>query len=159
MAQEVRTVSLVHCIYASTASHPFQPEELEALIVAARKKNKHLNITGVLLYMGGRFFQVLEGKSKTVEDLYECITHDPRHREITRIIFETIPQRNFNEWSMGLANLSGDKLDQIAALTDPHSGSSSLANLPEGRSKKLILAFCEGRWGPTIADLALPLAT
>ncbi len=152
-------MSLVHCIYASTATHPFLPEELRDLTVAARKKNEHLNITGVLLYMGSRFFQVLEGESQDVEDLYECITLDPRHKEITRIIFETIPKRNFVDWSMGLADLSGDKLDQIAALTDPHSGSSSLANLPEGRSKKLILAFCEGRWGPTIADLTLPLAT
>lgn len=144
--------SLVHCIYVSTASQSFLPGELVELTVAAREKNERLNITGVLLYMAGRFFQVLEGESAAVEDVYASIVADPRHREVTQIIFETISKRSFEDWSMSLVNLSGDKLDQILALSDPQSGSSSLKDLPEGRSKKLLLAFCEGRWGPTVAD-------
>ncbi len=144
--------SLVHCIYVSTASHSFLPGELAELTAAAREKNKRLNITGVLLYMSGRFFQVLEGEFAAVEDVYASIVADKRHREVTQIIFETISRRSFSDWSMSLINLSGDKLDQILALSDPQSGSASLRDLPEGRSKKLLLAFCEGRWGPTVAD-------
>jgi hypothetical protein len=149
--------SLVHCIYVSTASRSFHPHELVELVSAAREKNKRLNITGVLLYMGGRFFQVLEGESAAVEDVYASIVADTRHKEVTQIIFETISKRSFEDWSMSLVDLSGDKLDQILALSDPKSGSSSLKNLPEGRSKKLLLAFCEGRWGPTVVDRSQPM--
>ena len=87
-----------------------------------------------------------------MENVFASIVSDKRHREVTQIIFETISKRSFEDWSMSLVNLSGDKLDQILALSDPESGSASLRDLPEGRSKKLLLAFCEGRWGPTVAD-------
>jgi hypothetical protein len=151
--------SLVHCIYVSTASHSFQAEELVELVLEARLKNERLNITGVLLYMAGRFFQVLEGETGDVEGVYASIVADKRHRDVTQIIFETIPKRSFGDWSMSLVNLSGDKLDQIVALSDPQNGSSSLKDMPDGRSKKLLLAFCEGRWGPTVSDRARSLAT
>jgi len=146
--------SLVHCIYVSTASHPFQNEELAKLLHTCRVKNERLGITGILLYMAGRFFQVLEGDPDTVSALYTIIERDKRHKEVTQIIFEAISKRNFPSWSMGMIDLSGDKLHQIASLSDPENGGSALARLPNGRSKKLLLAFCEGRWGPTDADLA-----
>jgi len=150
--------SLVHCIYVSTASRSFHPSDLVELTAPAREKNQRLNITGVLLYMAGRFFQVLEGESAAVEDVYASIVADKRHREVTQIIFETISKRSFEDWSMSLIDLSGDKLDQILALSDPQSGSSSLKDLPDGRSKKLLLAFCEGRWGPTVTDRSQTIA-
>ena len=150
--------SLVHCIYVSTASRSFHPSELAELTATAREKNQRLKITGVLLYMAGRFFQVLEGESVAVEDVYASIVADNRHREVTQIIFETISKRSFEDWSMSLINLSGDKLDQIVALSDQQNGTLALKNLPDGRSKKLLLAFCEGRWGPTVADRSQPIA-
>jgi len=150
--------SLVHCIYVSTASRSFHPSELAELTATAREKNQRLKITGVLLYMAGRFFQVLEGESVAVEDVYASIVADNRHREVTQIIFETISKRSFEDWSMSLINLSGDKLDQIVALSDQQNGTLALKDLPEGRSKKLLLAFCEGRWGPTVADRSQAIA-
>ena len=138
---------LVHCIYVSTAVHHNSDLELADLLVAARVKNRRLEVTGILLYMAGRFFQVLEGTSDVVESLYSTIKLDERHMDVTQIIFESIHARSFADWSMGMVDLSGDKLRQIASLSDPQSGSVSLAQLRDGRVKKLLLAFCEGRWG------------
>jgi len=140
---------LVHCIYASSAVHELNNVELAKLVVAARAKNKSLGITGILVYMSGRFFQILEGESATVRSLYDTIVKDPRHAHVTQIVFESIARRSFEGWSMGIADFSGNKLKQIQALTDPASGTSALAHLREGRDKKLLLAFCEGRWGRT----------
>jgi len=148
-------VSLVHCIYASTATRPFSEAQLATLIQNARMKNQGLGVTGILVYMSGRFFQILEGESAVLEKLYAAIEGDQRHKEVTRIIFESIHTREFHDWSMGLIDLSGDKLRQLVLLADPTSGMLSVSQLPNGRAKKLLLAFCEGRWGLTLADLAV----
>jgi hypothetical protein len=148
-------VSLVHCIYASTATRSFSEAQLATLIQGSRAKNQLLGVTGILVYMSGRFFQILEGEAAVVEQLYAVIEGDRRHKEVTRIICESIHAREFQNWSMGLIDLSGDKLRQLVMLADPTSGMLSVSQLPNGRSKKLLLAFCEGRWGLTLADLAV----
>ncbi len=148
-------VSLVHCIYASTATRPFSEAQLATLIQGARVKNQGLGVTGILVYMSGRFFQILEGEAAVIEQLYAAIEGDQRHKEVTRIIFESIHAREFRDWSMSLIDLSGDKLRQLVLLADPTSGMLSVSQLPNGRAKKLLLAFCEGRWGLTLADLAV----
>jgi Sensors of blue-light using FAD len=147
--------SLVHCIYASTAVRPFNEAQLATLIQGARVKNESLGVTGILIYMSGRFLQILEGEATVVEQLYATIEHDQRHKEVTQIIFESIRAREFCDWSMSMIDLSGDKLRQLVLQADPTSGTLSISHLPNGRAKKLLLAFCEGRWGPTLADIAV----
>ncbi len=144
---------LVHCIYASSATELFSHTDMDALIAQARAKNLRLGITGILLFMSGRFFQILEGKPGIVSDLYTEIGLDPRHTEVTQIIFETIHKRSFENWSMGLVDLSGDRLTQIITLNHSTSSIPELRHLPDGRARKLLHAFCEGRWGPTAFDL------
>ena len=136
-------VSLVHCIYASTATRPFSEAQLATLIQNARMKNQGLGVTGILVYMSGRFFQILEGEAAVLEQLYAAIEGDGRHKEVTRIIFESIHAREFRDWSMGLIDLSGDKLRQLVLLADPTSGMLPVSQLPNGRAKKLLLAFCD----------------
>ena len=145
-------VSMVHLIYASTAVHSLNANQLFLLIEDARAKNQRLGVTGILVYMSGRFLQVLEGEAAVIEELYATIELDQRHREVTRIIFESISKREFRDWSMSLIDLSGDKLRQFVLMANPTSGTLSLSHLRNGRVKKLLLAFCEGRWGPTSAD-------
>jgi hypothetical protein len=48
--------------YTSIASHHMAHEELLALLAQSRKNNLPTDITGMLLYMEGCFFQVLEGE-------------------------------------------------------------------------------------------------
>jgi hypothetical protein len=47
--------------YVSRFAVPFREAELEELGMRAAKKNKGLDITGVLITSGGLFYQVLEG--------------------------------------------------------------------------------------------------
>ena len=44
-----------------------------------------MGVSGMLLYTGTEFIQILEGEDKVIEDLLETIKHDPRHRDF-RII-------------------------------------------------------------------------
>lgn len=49
-------MSLIHCIYTSTASHAFAPRELADLLVRARQDNAARSVSGMLLHIDGNFF-------------------------------------------------------------------------------------------------------
>ena len=93
---------LIEFIYTSTASEPFSWTELEILRHECERRNNIEKITGMLLYDGKHFMQVLEGQEKKVLALFEHIKSDPRHRNIEALIQNPIDKRNFGDWAMGL---------------------------------------------------------
>ncbi len=137
---------LIHCIYASAARAGLAEADLAVLLRLAREKNQRLGLTGMLLYVQGSFFQVLEGPPAVVDALYETIAADERHDRITKIIREPIPKRHFADWTMGFSRLTQAELAGIAGTNDFFHGGSSLDQLDAGRAKKLLTAFHKGRW-------------
>lgn len=80
------------------------------LLEQSREINKSLDITGMLLYAGGNFIQLLEGPKESVEEIYDRITHDDRNKNNIVIIKKDKKQRLFDQWSMGYRRLTrGDK--------------------------------------------------
>lgn len=138
--------TLVHLIYCSAAPRPLSSNELGDLLVAARRYNERHGITGMLLYADGSFFQVLEGAPEDVEHLFERISADPRHDRLTLIIREPVAVRAFGEWSMGHADVAQEDLDRIVGSNDFLSAGHSFLDIGEGRAKKLLAAFRDGRW-------------
>ncbi len=143
--------TLVHCIYTSCQSHPMSSAEIDALLRHSHESNARHGITGILLYAGGCFMQVLEGDAEYIDMLYAKILIDPRHTRITRIILEAIPRRFFGEWTMGLSHLTVRELAQILDGGDLDQREDLLASVDEGRAKKLLRAFAEGRWRKTLS--------
>ena len=94
-------MSILKLIYISDATKEFSDEELQKLLEKARRKNRDLAITGMMIYAGGKFFQVLEGEPERVNRLLEKIEQDPRHNKIVVMSTELGEERNFGEWSMG----------------------------------------------------------
>ncbi len=88
--------------------------DLNQILLKAVAKNSKYDITGMLLYVhgkfinqvGGRFIQVLEGDEAVVKNAYEKIKSDLRHTEITIINQCAIKTRNFPSWSMGFQSLN-----------------------------------------------------
>ena len=137
---------LMHCIYASAATRPFETAELTALLEAARKHNDAAGLTGMLLYTDGSFFQLLEGVPDAVEALFARIEMDKRHERVTKIVAEAIPSRSFANWTMGFSQVSREELAQISGTNDFFTHSNCFLGLESGRAKKLLSAFREGRW-------------
>jgi Sensors of blue-light using FAD len=146
--------NLIHCIYASAATYDLSCAELGKLLAVSRENNKRLGITGLLLYVEGNFFQVLEGERLAVESAFEEIERDPRHTHVTLIISEPISHRVFHDWSMGFSSLSHKKLAQIGGARNFFACRSAVSALQNGRARKLLLAFCEGRWRTGFALMA-----
>lgn len=137
---------MIHLVYASASSHEFGDEELVALLEKSRKNNRDIGVTGMLLYVEGSFFQVLEGEESVVDGLYRTICRDERHSRITSIIRETIAKRSFGEWSMAFAGASREQLNEIDGLSDFFTEGSSFSGIDEGRARKLLHAFSMGSW-------------
>jgi hypothetical protein len=137
---------LVHCIYTSVEPAPLPPEEIEALLTHSRNSNSRRGITGILLHVDCTFFQVLEGPREEVDELYAKILVDGRHTRITRIIYEPIARRFFGEFAMNFATLSARDLSAAIEGEDRAGVDTQLASLDEGRAKRLLRAFSEGRW-------------
>jgi len=94
---------LVEILYCSVSVAPHLSNvDLDHILVSARRRNLEEGITGMLLYYRGEFVQILEGRKKSVENVYEkFICPDPRHTSLNKVLENAIPYRSFSEWSMG----------------------------------------------------------
>lgn len=99
-------MGLKQLIYTSSAGQDFSETQLSFLLLNARKNNRELGVTGILLYDAGSFLQVLEGEAATVDALYGRIARDPRHTRVSRLITREISTRAFGEWSMAFVATS-----------------------------------------------------
>ena len=95
-------LDLVTLSYVSDAAEEFGILGLMQLVDKASRRNKALNVTGVLSFDNGRFGQILEGKPKDVEVIWELILKDPRHTNVVSLGMKKINVRRFANWSMRL---------------------------------------------------------
>src|SRR3954468_16894005 len=86
---------IFYLIYISKAKRLMQEDELVALLNESRNWNNDHGLTGMLLYVEGRFIeqnegrfmQVLEGDERQVKSIFEKIKTDVRHFHI--IVLDT----------------------------------------------------------------------
>ncbi len=93
-------------IYLSKAADKFDPGTLDEIAQIASINNKPLNITGMLLYSGTHFLQVLEGKEELLQFILKCIKQDDRHVDLEIILDAPIEKRSFGDWYMGVLDVS-----------------------------------------------------
>lgn len=86
-------------LYISTA--PTLPrEEVDAILAASARNNPARGITGLLLFNGRNFLQLLEGEDREVSALMETITADPRHTGVSVLDRRAISSRACPDWAM-----------------------------------------------------------
>jgi hypothetical protein len=92
-------------------------EEIRAILATSRRSNKADNVTGAMLFTSSGFAQILEGTREAVERIFERISADPRHADVTVLSFTPTERRSFPDWSMGFSGLtSGAGADPLAHL-------------------------------------------
>ena len=117
-------------VYVSDATSELTLDELEKLLVQARKLNHDNGITGVLLYSGGNIMQCFEGPEAAIPVTYARIRSSRRHRNLVELMNEPVAQRSFDGWDMGLGGSTGSELldlstarwTAMAASTTPPPG-------------------------------------
>jgi len=101
MAEALRSVT-----YSSTATSEFDARELAELLASSRAANLAHDLSGMLLFRGNRFLQVLEGPESLVRSLIDRIRRDPRHGDMRVLVDEEIEERRFADWTMGYEMLA-----------------------------------------------------
>ena len=64
---------LTTIIYRSHLRDDAPLRALEDMVTAANLKNRRSDVTGILLFNGRHFFQLLEGPEEQVKEIYRCI--------------------------------------------------------------------------------------
>ena len=111
-------MSLKSLTYTSLAALDLQPEDLEAIHRTAREINALEGITGMLIYNGIHFLQVIEGASDAIDDLVERLRRDPRHSGLEIRDEHAAEQRTFPDWSMELVRVSASYFEARDTILD-----------------------------------------
>lgn len=110
---------MYYLVYISQAAQVFTERDLIDLLLEARTHNAKAGITGMLVFVRDRFIQVLEGEQKAVEELYERIKKDNRHKKIQILLEGHLPSRLFGSWSMGFKSLGLPEFEQLSGYEEP----------------------------------------
>lgn len=82
-------------------------------MAAANLKNRRSDVTGILLFNGRHFFQLLEGPEEQVKEIYRCICNDPRHHNIVELMCDYAPARRFGKAGMELFDLQKHERNDV----------------------------------------------
>ncbi len=149
---EEEKVEYLQMIYISAATVPFTPEDLASLLNKARANNSSVDVTGMLIYHEGSFFQVLEGPAEEVFRIYDIIADDPRHDDVKLLLKSMVEKRSFEDWSMGFVNPDRALFQQIPGFADFFKPGFSVPEMRKEDSTlgRVMCEFREGRWRQNI---------
>ncbi|MES2107705.1 MAG: BLUF domain-containing protein [Bacteroidota bacterium] len=102
--------------YVSTAVRLMTDNELIDILKVARSRNAENDVTGVLLYSDGTFIQVLEGGADRVDQVFESISNDKRHKNLIKLVDSNLDKKHFPDWNMGFAAVDKDKAREITGF-------------------------------------------
>lgn len=92
-------------VYRSRASASLTEEGIHQLLGAARLRNKSIGVTGILLFDGIHFVQLLEGPERALDGLFDVIRQDDRHRHVVQLLRDDAPGRRFEGDEMVMLDL------------------------------------------------------
>tara|TARA_R110002049_G_scaffold70894_2_gene182948 strand:+ start:1465 stop:1881 length:417 start_codon:yes stop_codon:yes gene_type:complete len=122
-------------IYTSQASEQFNKRNLLDLLHTSRGYNTIDNISGLLMHRNGYFLQIIEGEQDVVENLFQRLSNDTRHKNIKMILDRTVESRLFSNWAMGCADFDEPELSMLPGLrtdlSNPEVIEELIIHLPE----------------------------
>ncbi|MCX0498268.1 diguanylate phosphodiesterase [Erwinia billingiae] len=129
-------------IYRSHLCDDVPVKSLAALARNANQINTSMGVTGILLFNGTHFFQLLEGPEEAVSTVYRNICHDPRHHNLVELMCDVTPSRRFGNAGMELFNLrEHDRDGVLQAVLD--KGTTQYQLTYDDRALKLLRTFVE----------------
>jgi Sensors of blue-light using FAD len=111
-------------LYISDLSEHTSAAQTSDVLASARTRNAERNITGVLLFDGAHFVQLLEGDHGAVTALMQRIDADARHRNIIVLHTGVTEKRRFLNFGAGYWYV--DDESQSAAILRSLSGHDAL---------------------------------
>ena len=131
--------------YTSRAKLDLSADDLHDIHRIARELNSIDGITGLLVFNGTHFLQIIEGAEAAIDDLIARLRRDPRHSGLEVRDERKVEARSFPDWSMELvrvdasyfearksiehripASIAADVRDRLFRMTEQISGTVRL---------------------------------
>lgn len=138
-------------IYRSRARTALRPEDLQRLLKSARERNAALQITGILLFDGVHFVQLIEGPEDAVAALFATIQADPRHCNVVQLLRDHAPAPRFGTGPMALLDrreLEGGAL--LPALLERMTAKTVASK--DDRVVNILQVYAGERWADHIIE-------
>jgi len=107
-------MALLELIYTSLAEAKNDTDDVKAILASSERNNVATDITGLLLFDGERYIQILEGNVEDVNGLFVTISEDSRHHSLELLHRGEIAGRSFETWRMAYEALPKGLLSDLA---------------------------------------------
>ncbi|AJA71225.1 MULTISPECIES: diguanylate phosphodiesterase [Pantoea] len=135
---------LTTIIYRSHISADVPVKILPGMVEKASLLNESHQVTGILLFNGTHFFQILEGPEEGVMTIYNRICADRRHHNVVELMRDYSPYRRFGNSGMELFDLrEHDQSTVLQAVLD--RGTSRFRLTYDDRGLQFLRTFVESR--------------
>lgn len=133
-------MQLTSVTYTSFARLDLTDEDIAAIHRTARQANALNGITGLLIFNGTHFLQIVEGPAPSIEELLDRLRTDARHHHLEVRDERAIEGRQFPDWSMELVRVTSQFFEArdaiVAVLPDdlPNSVESRILQMTQAIS-------------------------
>lgn len=136
--------NLIHVIYVSSVVPNISEHDTLKFLNQARTVNREHDVSGLMLYIGGCFLQMLEGEAARIDVVCSTIFQDERDMRI--ILREPIAEREFPEWTMGFEAV--EPLEAGRLLGEPRlfDSASQCSRINPDSAKTLMSIIGRRRW-------------
>ncbi|EGT5182959.1 diguanylate phosphodiesterase [Cronobacter sakazakii] len=100
-------------IYRSRLKGDIDQASLQVIVRQAQTRNAQMRVSGILVFDGHQFLQVLEGPLHAVEALFGRISQDERHDFVVELMRDYAPRRHFENVGMALFDLRNVKAHAV----------------------------------------------
>ena len=114
---------MIRILYLSQSAHNITDQQVQQILESSRRNNPELGLTGVLIYGGRLFMQVLEGPDDNVLRMYVRLLDDKRHGDSQILHISPTNERIFQKWSMGVIKSDPLQFHHISKLREQRSES------------------------------------
>lgn len=104
--------------YTSLARLDLQETDLEDIHRTALEQNALDGVTGLLVFNGTHFLQIIEGSEKAIEDLIGRLRRDARHAGFEIRDRRKVDTRSFPDWSMELVRVKASYFEARDTIAD-----------------------------------------
>ena len=98
-------MAIFQLLYRSVSRGEASRNQVKQILESSVRNNGRREITGLLLYNGKVFLQLLEGEEAAVRRCYEKICLDSRHSAAVILMENESEQRLFPKWQMGYVDM------------------------------------------------------
>ncbi|MCM4154826.1 BLUF domain-containing protein [Gramella sp. AN32] len=92
--------------YVSSVNPELTEKEILEILNFSRRCNIDHDITGILLFSEGNFFQVIEGEKEIIKSLFSRIAIDKRHHNVMVIFEKSVSENQFDTYISDFISLN-----------------------------------------------------